>query len=204
MEKARRSPETVLDPGATRSRLARVYAEALLAAAIDAGQVDEVGQELESLVQDVLDADPSVEAFLASPAVGRKAKTEAIDQAFGDRVSRLVRNLLGVLNQNNRLWLIRQIAGAYRDLLDQRAGRVRVRVASAVPLTDDQRNRLIHALATRLQKTPVLSMTVNPELLGGLVVRVGDQVFDTSVRTRLETLRSHLIEQGNSYVRSQD
>jgi F-type H+-transporting ATPase subunit delta len=196
------------DPGhdgvAARNRLARVYAEALMAAAEDAGQVDDVGGELEAVVRGVLDADPGVEAFLASPAVGRQAKTEALGRAFGDRASPLVRNLLGVLNKNGRLGLVRTVAAAYRDLLDQRAGRVRVRVATAVPLTDEQRDRLTNALAARLDKTPVLSATVDPELLGGLVVRVGDQVFDTSVRTRLETLRAQLLEQGSSYVRSQD
>ena len=116
----------------------------------------------------------------------------------------LVRNLLGVLNHNNRLWLVRPVAAAYRDLLDHRAGRVRVRVTSAVPLTDEQRGRLAETLAARLKKTPVLSVAVDPELLGGLVVRVGDQVIDSSVRTRLETLRSQLLEQGSSYVRNQD
>jgi F-type H+-transporting ATPase subunit delta len=207
MAHADKPPETP-DPShngvVARNRIARVYAEALLSAAEDAGQVDAIGAELEALVRDVLQADPGVEAFLASPAVGRRAKTEALGKAFAGRTSPLVRNLLGVLNHNGRLGLVRAVALVYRDLLDQRAGRVRVKVASAVPLTEEQQKRLTATLSARLKKTPVLSVAVDPDLLGGLVVRVGDQVFDTSVRTRLDTLRSHLMEQGSSYVRSQD
>jgi F-type H+-transporting ATPase subunit delta len=195
--------DTALDPGVTRSRLVQVYAEALLGAAADAGKVDDVGRELAEFVQSVL-ADPAVETYLVSPAVGRRAKTQAIEDALSGRVSDLVRNLFGVLNKNGRLGMIRPIAAAYRDLLEERAGNVRVRVGSAVALTDDQRKRLTDTLRARLKQTPVLSVTVDPNLLGGLVVRVGDQVFDTSVRTRLETLRNQLLEQGSSYVRNQD
>jgi F-type H+-transporting ATPase subunit delta len=198
------TPDPAHNGVVSRNRIARVYAEALLSAAEDAGQVDAIGAELDALVRDVLQADSGVEAYLASPAVGRRTKTEALERAFAGRTSPLVHNLLGVLNHNGRLGLVRSIAAVYRDLLDQRAGRVRVKVASAVPLTDDQRARLTATLSARLKKTPVLSVSVDPDLLGGLVVRVGDQVFDTSVRTRLDTLRSHLMEQGSSYVRSQD
>jgi F-type H+-transporting ATPase subunit delta len=200
MSRSENLQDTALDPGITRSRLVQVYAEALLAAAADAGRVEEVGGELSDLVDSVFAANPAIEAYLISPAVGRRAKTQALEDALSGRVSDLVRNMVAVLNKNGRLGIVRAIAAAYRDLLEQRAGRVRVKVVSAVPLSDDQRRRLTETLAARLKQSPVLSVSVDPNLLGGLVVRVGDQVFDTSVRTRLETLRNQLLEQGSSYV----
>lgn len=194
--------ESVL--GTARTRVAQIYAEAILAAAADANQIDSLGEELQEFVTQVFNANPEIEAFLSSPAVGRRARTEALAAATTDRMSPLMRNLLGVLNVNGRLDMIRPIAAVYRDLLDRQAGRVRVRVVSAVPLNEDQESRLASTLADRLKKTPVLSVTVDPNLLGGLVVRVGDQVFDTSIRTQLETLRNQLLDQGSSYVRNQN
>jgi len=198
------APETpdAAAPDAAPDRLSRVYAEALLAAA--GGRAEEVGEELAGFVAGVLDSGAKVEAYLASPAVGRRAKTETLARATAGHVSDPVRGLLGVLDRNGRLGLVRRVAAAYRDLLDQRAGRVRVRVTSAVPLTPDQQARLAETLSARLGKTPVLATAVDPGLLGGLVVRVGDRVFDTSVRTRLETLRTKLLDQGTSYVRNQN
>jgi F-type H+-transporting ATPase subunit delta len=178
-----------------------VYAEALIAAAGD--RAEEVGRELADIVQGVF-ADRKVEAYLASPAVSRRRKEPVIAQAFGDRVSPVVRNLLGVLNQNGRLGILRALQAVYQGILDQRAGRVRVGVRTAAPLADDQKQRLTDTLAARLGREPVLDVRVEPELLGGLVVRIGDRVIDTSVRTRIESLRAQLMAQGSSYVANQN
>lgn len=191
--------EAPLDPTVGRTRLARVYAEALMGAAAEANQIDAVGDELDALVGSLADA-PNLEAYLVSPAVSRKLKTAALTGAMAERASPLVRNFVGVLDKNGRLGTLRGVAAAYRRMRDQKSGRVRVSVTSAVPLTASQTENLTRTLAARLNQTPVLSTTVNPELLGGLVVRVGDQVFDTSVRTRLQTLRTQLMGQGTSYV----
>jgi F-type H+-transporting ATPase subunit delta len=187
--------ETVLEATGARARIARVYAEALMAAAGD--RADEVGEELDALVRDVLDANPEVERFLSSGAVGRKAKSAALEAAFAGKVSDVVRNFLGVLNQNYRLDLLRAVNAAYKKLRDEAAGRVRVAVASAVPLSDEHLHKLKETLARQLKAEPVVDARTDPDLLGGLVVRVGDRVYDTSVRTRLETLRNHLMASGN-------
>jgi F-type H+-transporting ATPase subunit delta len=192
--------DTKLDETAGRQRLAKLYAEALFAAAAERGQADVVGDELAALVSDVLAREPRVAAFLASPAIGRKTKTDALQSAAGLLSSDLLRNLLGVLDKNGRLGSIKGIAVAYRAIREARAGRVPVRVTSAVPLTDHQRHELIAALASRLGKTPVLAEAVDPDILGGLIVRVGDRVTDSSVRTRLDTLRTQLLSQSGNYV----
>jgi len=199
--------ETVLEAGSIRARVARVYAEALAAAALRHGggeaSVVSVGEELDQFVAQVLDASPAVEAFLASPAVGKKAKSVALEAALTGRASDLLRGLFFVLLRNGRLDLTRGIAAAYRDLLDQRAGRVRVRVTTAVELSDAQTAAITATLAAALRKQPVLELRLDPGLIGGMVVQIGDRVIDTSVRTRLTNLRTHLLDKGSTYVLQQ-
>ena len=187
--------ETVLDAGS--QRMARVYAEALLDAADKRNQTDQVLEEFAALVEDVFRADPQFEAFLASGAISRKPKAEVIHRAFDGKASDLFRNFLLVLNDHQRLDLLRGILQAAKELRDERAGRLPVLVTSAAPLPDDQRERLLQELRTEYQQEPVLTLRVDPTLLGGLVVRVGDWLYDASVRTRLETIRKQLIERGS-------
>lgn len=187
--------DSVLEATGATARLARVYAEALMAAAGD--QADAIGDDLDALVGDVLGEHPDAERFLASGAVNRKTKAAVLEAAFGGGVSDTLRNFLGVLNRNSRLGLLRAIAAAYRKLRDEAAGRVRVAVTSAVPLSDDQLTKLKTTLADRLRAEPVLDARADPDLLGGLVVQVGDRVYDSSVRTRLNSLRTHLMASGS-------
>jgi F-type H+-transporting ATPase subunit delta len=186
--------DTVLDAGSVKARLAKVYAEALLAAAIRQNAIDATGDELSHFVSDVLDPAPEIESFLASPVVGKKSKTAAIDAALPGRASDLVRGLFAVLARNGRLNLLRGIAAAYRLLLDDRAGRIRVKVTSAMDLSDTQRSALSSTLSDILKQQPILAVRVDPDLLGGMVVQIGDRVIDTSVRTRLQSLRTLLLE----------
>lgn len=187
--------DSVLEATGATARLAQVYAQALMAAA--GPRADAVGEDLDSLVADVLAGRPDAERFLASGAVNRKTKDAVLQATFGEGVSDVLRNFLGVLNQNNRLGLLRAIAAAYRKLRDEAAGRVRVKVTSAVTLTDDQLSKLKTTLTGRLDAEPVLDARTDPDLLGGLVVQVGDRVYDSSVRTRLDSLRTHLMASGS-------
>ena len=121
-------------------------------------------------------------------------------KALSGRSSDLIRNFIGVLNKNGRLGILKDIRAAYAALQDAAAGRVQVTVKTAVPLAGDQVTSLTNRLATALNKQPVLNFQVDPDLLGGIVVQVGDRVIDTSVRTRIQTLRAQLMERGSSYV----
>ncbi|MCE9563713.1 MAG: ATP synthase F1 subunit delta [Planctomycetes bacterium] len=197
--------DTVLQAGSVQSRLAKVYAESLIAAAIKqsgVGVVDALGTELEEFVSGVLAKNAAVADFLASPAVGKRAKANALGAALPGNTSDLFRGLLTVLTKNNRLNLLAGIAAAYRQLLEERAGRVRVKVTSAVALTDAQKSALTSTLTAQMKQQPVLVLRVDPELLGGMIVQIGDRVIDTSIRTRLNTLRTLLLDKGNSYVQA--
>jgi F-type H+-transporting ATPase subunit delta len=184
--------DSVMEATGAAARLAKVYAEAVHAAAVRDGRADAVGEELSAAAAAVR-AKPAVAAFLASGAVARKDKFPVLAAAFEANASELTRKFLGVLTQNHRLGLLGPVAAAYRDLRDAAASRVRATVTSAVPLTDDQLATVKSTLATNLRADPVLSARVDPDLLGGLVVTVGDKVFDTSVRTRLASLQTTLM-----------
>jgi F-type H+-transporting ATPase subunit delta len=190
------TPETVLEATGARARLARVYAEALLALAEQNGQADAVGAELHTVAAEVVANNPSVAAFLDSPAITPKTKMPILGTAF-DGASDLFKKFLHVLTENNRLGLLRDIDAAYQGIRDQQAGRVRVLVRSAVPLSDVQQTDLKNTLKKNLNKEPILNVRVEPELLGGLIVKVGDRVYDTSVRTRLDNFRNILMASGS-------
>jgi len=184
--------ETVIEATGVKARLARVYAEALLALAGRENAADAIGEELASTSAALL-SEPRIGKYLDSPVVKATDKQHVLGAAFESRTSILFRKFLGVLNKNGRLGMIPAISTAYRAIRDVEAGRVRVLVRSAVALSDERQAGLVSLLGSKLNKQPILNVRVEPELLGGLIVQVGDRVYDTSVRTRLNTLRNHLM-----------
>jgi F-type H+-transporting ATPase subunit delta len=183
-------------------RVARVYAEALLNSAEQRNEAQPILEQFDSLIRDVFAANRLVEEFLASPAVPTKAKAASIESTFGPRSSELFTNFLLVLNDHGRLDLLRSIFFELRELHEKRAHRMRVQVRSAEPLPDDQRDRLRQQLHEAFAMEPILEERVDPDLLGGLVVRVGDWQFDSSVRTQLRTIKNYLIERSSHEIQS--
>ncbi len=183
-------------------RVARVYAESLIKAAEKQGAADEVLDELESLIQDVFSREPLFETFLASSAINRRVKAATLQSTFKERANKLFYNFLMVLNEHDRLELLRPILVAYRELNDERARRMRVRVRSAAALPEDQRQRLTEELRATFRKEPILEEQVDPDLLGGLTVQVGDWLYDGSVRTRLADIRNNLITRSSHEIQS--
>ncbi|MBX9581241.1 MAG: ATP synthase F1 subunit delta [Gemmataceae bacterium] len=190
------------DSSRVAGRLARTYAEALLAVAEQRGEADAVAGEFDSLLKDVFPAVAGLEDFLDTPAVNKHAKDEALARAFGDRASPLFLDFLRLLNRKDRLGLVRLVAVAYRALRDKKANRQRVLVESATPLDAAQKTALRDTLAAALNKTPVLVVRENPDLIGGLVVHVGDKVYDTSVRSKLQAVRHTLLVRGSHAIQS--
>ncbi len=181
-------------------RVARVYAEALLNDAWVAQKSQAMLDDLEALVGQVFAADPQLEEFLSSRAVGRDRKEKVIRDVFATRSDPLFMNFLLVLNHHDRLELVRAVLAAYRELFEKRHHRIRVEVRSAVPLTEPQAERLRGELREALRQEPVLEARVDPDLIGGLVVRAGDWLYDASVRTQLAGLQKQLIERSSHEI----
>jgi F-type H+-transporting ATPase subunit delta len=189
-------------PDVSERRLARVYAEALLNVAGKQNVVEEVLAELRDLLKDVGGRDPYVQAFFTSGVIGKDRREAALKGAFENRSHPLVLNFLLVLNDHDRLFLLRPILEELQVLDDLRRRRFRVQVQSAVPLADDQQNRLLHDLRQSFRLEPVLEQRIDPDLLGGMVLRVADWVFDGSVRTQLVNLRKQLREMSSHEIQS--
>ena len=191
---------TVLDDE-TR-HVAKVYAEALYKAAESADHVEPVLDELQTLVDGVFKNDPGLELYFASAAVGRDRKAEVLKKTFEHKTTPTFLNFLDVLNTHDRLGMVRAIAGAYRDLHDRKTRRLVVQVQSAVPLTDDERNQLREDVRAVGHFEPVLEEKVDPDILGGLIIRIQDWVYDASVRSRLNQVRDQLIERSSHGISS--
>ena len=172
--------------------LARTYASALLAAVgDDAGAVlDELGE----ILADVVRGQPQFAELMTGPTLTEPDRDRILVELFGGRALPPVVNLLRVLNRHGRIGLLAPILTQARDAWDRKQGRRPVTVRSAVPLDDAQRRALEGRLSDLIGATPVLTLEVDPSLIAGLVVQVGDDVYDASVRTRLRRLRDRLIE----------
>jgi F-type H+-transporting ATPase subunit delta len=168
--------------------VARPYAQALLdAAGTDAVRV---ADELDAFA--ALRHEAPVEwAQLVAPGVPASARKAAIDQLLAD-AHQLVRNLLKVLVDNARLEQAPDVAVAFRELVKLQEDQLDVHVTSAVALGDDLRVKLEQRLSSSTGKQVRLHASVDPDIVGGLVVRHGDTLIDTSLRGRLEQLRLSL------------
>jgi F-type H+-transporting ATPase subunit delta len=178
--------------------LVRQYAEALVNVAVDAGQAEAVLEELEAIQQEVLKSYPKFAQILASSQVALIEKDRILVEVFGQRVSDLVLRFLRVLNRHERLGLLTAVTREARLIWDRRHQRIPVNVRVAVALDAAQEAALRDRVARMISATPILNVTTDESLIGGLIVQVGDQVCDASVRNRLEQLRQRLIE-GKTY-----
>jgi F-type H+-transporting ATPase subunit delta len=183
---------TAFDAG--RQYLGTVYAKALLGAAEKAGNTGDVLEELESLVTDVFGKSPNLEAALASPRIGHDEKVRLLDRVFQGRMSKQLLNFLKVVSSHGRLDCLRAINRAALKLYNKMRNRVEVSVRTAEPVDAQLTEQIANRLRTVLRSDVELKTDVDPELIGGMVIRIGDTVYDGSVVDRLRRLRAETIE----------
>jgi F-type H+-transporting ATPase subunit delta len=190
--------ETVMD--VTVEQLARIYARAFMDAAAKSTNADSLVEESTSIVTDVLDHFPQLEQVLESALVSAEQKEELLNRVFGKSASTQVLNFLKVLSRHGRLELLRPIVREAKKLAAQRAGMADVEVRVVRELDAG----LLQDLQSRLQKTlgkePNLSIKIDPSLIAGIVVRVGDRVYDGSVHTQLERARQAMIARATDQI----
>jgi F-type H+-transporting ATPase subunit delta len=172
--------------------IARNYAETLLTLAQKDGDLRGWGEMLQSIA-DTMDTDRRLKTFLESPRVSADRKNEIFQQAYGDKLPRNFVRFIQALITHRRQMLIPVIVRTYHDLVDEVEGRIHASVTVAREPDESDRELVTSQLTRSLGKEVVPHFHVNPALLGGLVVRVGDTVLDGSVRRRLATLRTKML-----------
>ncbi len=171
-----------------QASLAGRYASALFELASESGTVSAVETDLETLHAALAESD-DLRAATTNPQLSRSAQADAVAGiAKHLKLSDLTTNFLGVLAGNRRLAKLPDMIAAFKAIAAAQRGEVTATVTSAHPLSDDQIASLKNKLTAREGRTVMLSADVDPDLLGGLVVTIGSQRIDASIRTRLNSL----------------
>lgn len=174
--------------------IARRYAKALFALAEEKGRVEPWLEALAGLEQAVAGSAELRDA-LANPVYAREERRAvALELARALKLDEEPRNLLQLLADRGRLESLLGVVDHFRALADQKAGRVRARVISAVPLADAAAREIAARLAQAARAEVILDRTVDPAILGGVIAQVGSLTYDGSVRAQLESLRRSLTE----------
>lgn len=186
---------------AGRQHLGTVYAKALLGAAQQAGNVEGVLEELESLEGDILQKMPALRLTLSSPRVSVEEKVALLDKAFAGKMSGVLLNFLKVTAGHDRLSCLPDVLRNYRSLVNEAEGKLEVTVRAAYPLSNPLRDRIAAKLGEVLKKKVQLNVEIDPDLLGGLVVRIGDTLYDGSLAAQLQRMKTVALEQTSQAIR---
>ncbi len=168
---------------------ARRYAQAAFQIALERNELEKWQSDLGKVA--VLRENAALVAILESPKIHAKDKMGLLSKQLGD-VSPLALNLVYLLIARGQLNMVPDIADEYQRYLDSHQGIERAEVATAVSLDDGDKMRLAESLGTLLSKKVIIKTEVNPDLLGGITVRVGGKLLDGSTRSRLEALKSEI------------
>jgi F-type H+-transporting ATPase subunit delta len=186
----------VTDRTSSVSGVAERYASALFDLAREESAVARIEAELQSILS-LLDSSEDLRRLVASPVFSAEEQERAIAAvAYRAGIFGLTSNFLRLVAKNRRLFALPGIIKAFRAMAARQRGEVTAEVTSAHPLTESQIAALKLALKEKLGKDVTLEARVNPALLGGLVVKVGSRMIDTSLRTRLMTVKTQLKEVG--------
>lgn len=170
------------------------YASALFELAKDAGALDKVAGELRSF-RDMLDQSPDLVRLVRSPVFSAEDQSRALGAVLAKSgIGGLTANFLGLIAKNRRLFAVGDIIGAYHALLARHKGEVAAEVTSASPLSDAQLTALRATLKATLGKDVAVTPRVDAGILGGLIVKVGSRMIDSSIKTKLTSLKNAMKE----------
>jgi len=186
----------VSDSASFSSGISGRYATALFDLAKSEGALDHVERDLDALDAALSDSG-DLRDLIRSPIYTRSDQAAAM-KSICDKMglSPLVANTIGVMAQKRRLFVVPDVISGVKGLIAQDKGEVTVEVVSATPLSDDQANALAETLRKSVGKDIKISTTVDESLLGGLVVKVGSRMIDTSIRAKLSKLQNIMKEVG--------
>lgn len=176
------------------SPASRRYAKALFMIGVEENRLDALTREVRA-VADSVKSSPELATLLSNPVVAQQTRRAVMTDVLGRvGVSASVRNAVMLLTDRRKGGLLPDVANALQGLGDEKSGKVQAEVTSAVPLSEAQYNRLTGVLEKLTGRSIALHRKVDPALIGGVVTRIGDKVYDGSVRTRLEELRQAALQ----------
>ena len=173
--------------------VADVYAAALFSVAAERDMVQSVREELDDFVQ-LQEADADFASFMAAGSIDSERRAASLEKLFRGRLSDDVLNMLLVMNRNGRGELVEHVLRRFVVRQENAAGEVEVTATSAVELDEQQRNEVTERAADLSGRTPIMEWAVEPKIIGGLVLQIGDLRYDNSVRRQLAAVRSSLFE----------
>ncbi|MFN0264972.1 F0F1 ATP synthase subunit delta [Tepidamorphus sp. 3E244] len=178
------------------SGVAGRYANALFDLAKESNSVDSVGKDLDSFAT-MLDGSDDLTRLVRSPVFSAEDQIKALDAILKKAgISGTTGNFLRLVARNRRLFAVSGMIRAYRALAAADKGEMTASVTTAQALTDAQKKSLQTALKSVTGKTVSLNETVDPSIIGGLVVKVGSRMIDTSIRSKLNSLKTRMKEVG--------
>jgi len=172
--------------------LAQVYGRALLEIAREHGRLDELREQLAQFA-DALDAQRELAVFFFSPYFSTQEKLDALAGLL-DGADEVFTNFLGLLIENHRMPVIFRIRQEFERLYDEENRTLPVEITSAIELDQATTESLGRKIGERAGRNVTLAARVDPDILGGIVVRVGNSILDASIRNRLEQLRRHVAQ----------
>jgi F-type H+-transporting ATPase subunit delta len=178
---------------ARRDEMSQGYAQALFTVAEAEGALDAVEDELFRFAR-TIEQESELREALTDIALPAERKRALLTDLLGERASPHTVNLLAFLVESGRTRDLRAIVDRLVELVEERRKRAVAEVRTAVPLTEERQERLASALSKATGKRVEVRVLVDPEVLGGVVARVGDEVFDGTIRRRLELARERLSE----------
>jgi F-type H+-transporting ATPase subunit delta len=173
--------------------IARIYADALFELAEQADQVDTVHDELVELER-LVASEPDFSAFLASGAIDANDRRRSLEKMFRGKLCDATLNTLLVLNDHGRVDLIQPLLRAFTLAAEKARGQVEAVAISAVELSQTERDAITQLVADKSGKQPLVDFAVDPDILGGLILRIGDWQFDNSLRAQLTAAHERLRE----------
>jgi len=176
---------------ATKDEIVKAYARALLEVAEAEDDLGTVEDELFAFAK-VVERDGRLSEALTDPALPAENKRTLVKELLGDRANPHTVSILGFLIEQGRAKELGRIVDGLAELAAERRRHVVAEVRSAVPLTQERRKKLAEALSKATDKNVEIKVVIDPSVIGGLLARVGDEVFDGTVRTRLEEARERL------------
>jgi F-type H+-transporting ATPase subunit delta len=175
-------------------RVAAIYGKAVFDAADSSGNQAEVIEQLDSLVADVLDQSPKLDELLTNPMIAAEHKLGVIKAIFSGRALPIVLSFLQAVAKNERLNHLRSIIDYVHQLKNEQSNVRLIGATTALPLSPELEQRLSESTGTLLGCRVELETDVDPSMIGGVILRIGDTVYDGSVAARLERLRKQMSQ----------